>query len=242
MKEFIKKILRVKSVLCVTLVTVSLGAMAQDTTVHVVQDLESWTSARFQYKFNKKLKVRISENLRLEHNSSQLNQLFTEGSIEYKLLKPISLEVESRYGFKKKNSGNERFFRMFYAANYATDFDRFEVKGRLAFQKKNILPTAGFSTVESNTHLRYRVGLGYNIKGWKMDPFLSYELFRETGVDNPIFNKYRLKLSTNYSLKKAGKVAGFVTFERELQEEYPLNATIIGLNYTFSMKPKKKAE
>ena len=237
--------MKVKNLICtlVVILFMLLQLNAQDTTVHVVQDLESWTAARFEYKLNKKLKFNIGYNLRLEHNSSQLNQHFTEFSANYKLHDFVSLNGELRYGLKLKNSGQtEQYMTFFYASKFQYDFNRFEINARIAYQNRNVLGSGITDLTEPQYVLRYRIGLDYNIKGWKLDPKFSYELFRDTRITDPQFYKYRLRLGTEYSLKKAGEIDLFLAHERELNASYPLNATIIGATYTFSTKRKKKEQ
>lgn len=211
---------------------------AQDTTVHVVRDLESWTSARFLYKVNKKLKLKLSENLRLDHNSSQFNNWFTEFGVAYEPIKNLTLEFETRYGVNAKKSGNSNYMRFFYALSYEKEIGRLNLSGRAAYQNRNTLGSSVFDFAIAEYNWRYQLKADYNIKDWKLDPELSFEGFRENTIDEPGFDKYRIKLSTDYNFSKA-KLTPFVAFERELNEEYPLNATIIGLNFTYALKRKK---
>lgn len=228
-----------KTLLACCLMVFGLGfsARAQDTVVHVVQDLESWTSARFRYKVSKKLDLRLSQNLRLGHNSSQIDQHFTELTGNYRVIKPLTLAIEGRYGFKSKESETEKFFRMFYSLNASRKIGRWAFGGRLAFQSRNELSGSDIDD-DPTRNFRYRAELGYNIKNWKLDPEVSFELFRRTGVEEPEFHKYRFKISTGYSLKKAGKLRFFYAFEEELKDNYPKATSILGVNYTFTAKKK----
>lgn len=210
----------------------------QDTTVHVVQDLESWSSAKFKYKFSKKFSVGLSESLRLRQNSSVIDQHFTELSAGYRLFKPLTLVAEGRYGFRNRDDAMKRSLRMFYGLDLEKEFGDLELSARLAFQSRNDLSGESVNAEPKRT-LRYRLGAGYNIKNWKLDPAVSFEMFRETWVDEPEFDKFRLKIHTDYSLKKAGKLRFFYAYESELKDNFPQKTSIVGVNYSFTAKRKK---
>ncbi|MGB0428847.1 MAG: DUF2490 domain-containing protein [Bacteroidia bacterium] len=222
---------------CITLTYAQ--AVGQDTTVHVVQDLESWTSARLNYKVNKKLDLKFSQNLRMQHNSSEFNNYFTELGIKYEPLKNLSLELETRYGVNAKKSGNFKYLRLFYAAKYKYKIERLELGARIAYQNVNTMSVSAFDFAIAEYNWRYQFKAGYNIKGFKLDPEIAFEGFRKnTTANTPGFDKYRIRISTDYK-KKDFKISPFYAFEHELNEEYPLNASIIGLNFTYNLKPKK---
>ena len=181
----------------------------------------------------------MSENLRLDHNSSQFNNWFTELGIAYEPIKNLTVEFETRIGVNAKKNSNENYMRFFYALNYEKEFGRLGLSGRAAYQNKNTLGATLFNFVVADYNWRYQLKADYNIKNWKLDPSLSFEGFRENTISTtPGFDKYRIKLATDYSFDKA-KLSPFVAFERELNEEYPLNATIIGLNFKYTLKKKK---
>ncbi|MFY0674014.1 MAG: DUF2490 domain-containing protein [Bacteroidia bacterium] len=235
MREIIKSM----SIALVVLLLSVGHSFSQDTTVHVVRDLESWTSARLNYKINKKFGIRFSQNLRLQQNSMQFNNYFSELAFKYEPFKNLTLELETRYGVNAKNSGNVNYLRLFYAAKYEYSLDRLDFSARAAYQNVNTMSVSAFDFAEARYNWRYQLKSSYNIKNWKLDPELSFEGFRKnTTASNPGFDKYRIRLTTDYNFNDL-KISPFYAFERELNEEYPLNASIIGLNLTYNLKRKK---
>ena len=91
----------------------------------------------------------------------------------------------------------------------------------------------------TNQNIRFKTGLEYNIKKWKLDPKFSAEIFNhfEEGDENG-FSKYRLTLGTDYKFKNFGKIALFYRIEKELNETIPKTTNIIGLKYTYTIKNK----
>lgn len=218
---------------------------AQTETVHVVQDFETWTTAGLKYKLNKKLDVSISASLRMMHNSSVVQQYFTELGLSYELVNNLTLGVEGRLGqrawdYDDLRLGNQR--RIFLSGQYKLKLNRLKIEPRLAYQNKTLnLNTEGFIGLDNDVHLRTKLELGYNIKNWKYDPEVSFELFRhQNAKDGPEFSKFRLRLGTDFNLHKKGSLKVFVAYENELNEEYPLQSTIVGVKYSFSAKLKTR--
>jgi hypothetical protein len=87
--------------------------------------------------------------------------------------------------------------------------------------------------------MRFKTSVGYNIKGWKLDPEISAELFNhfEKNEENG-FDKYRLSIGTDYDLKKYGKINLYYQFEKELNTSNPSILNVIGLKYKYTIKNK----
>lgn len=216
----------------------SLNSMAQET--RVVQDFETWTSASFRYKVNKKLRFGISENLRLNTNSTAVDQHFLELQAGFKPIKNLTTKVEWRLGGKNRTDSFQTFTRWFFAGIYKVELGRFTVEPRLAYQSRNQYLGARDLT-DVDQHFRYRIGLAYNIKNWKLDPETSFELFRRRDVeDGPESDKFRIRLGTSIDMGKKSSLKIFMAYEDELNKKYPLQSTILGVKYTFDTKRKKK--
>lgn len=208
--------------------------------VHVVQDFETWTTASFKYKVNKHWRFGISENLRLNTNSSTVDQHFLELSGTFKPIKKLSTNVEWRLGGKKRTDSFQTFSRWFLSGVYEVEVGRLSIKPRVAYQTRNQY-LGDISLKEVDQHFRYRLGIDYNIKNWKLDPEASFELFRHSNNDDGAeFDKFRVRIGTQIKIKDASSLKLFVAYEDELNKKYPLQATIVGLKYNFSAKRSTK--
>lgn len=216
---------------------------AQSGTYYTVRDFQTWSSATLAFKPNKKVKLGISQELRLENNTSEVDKYFTEGFFKYKIAKPFTLGAELRFIRSNDNEGKiqgyENHLRHALNAQFKHKVNRLELKYRLQYQsRKEIGQTASIND-DPTKKLRLKVGGAYNIKKWKFDPVLSGEIFRTLGT-NGDFSKIRGTLGTSFETKKAGELSFFYRIEKELNKSYPQLTNVIGFNYQYTLKRKKK--
>jgi len=240
--NFMKKLKINLSILLVTFFTVN--SFSQSGEYVEVRDMEAWASVGLKYKLNKKWTFGLQEQLRLKEDASVVDSYFTQLDASYSLTNHFALGGGLRYISSNDNQGDvqgyDNHFRFQLDATYKHKINDFSFKYRLRYQNKNEL---GVSTDEgdyANQHLRFKTAIGYNIKGWKLDPKLSAEIYNhfEKGKDSG-FDKFRLTLGTDYDLKSFGEIGLFYRMEKELNVDYPKTANIIGLKYIYTIKNKK---
>lgn len=215
-------------------------AATQAQEVRVVQDFETWSTAGLRYKVNKKWRFGVSQSLRLNTNSTTVDQHFTELTAAFKPVKNLTTQVEWRLGGKKRVDSFQTFTRWSFAGVYEVELGRFSIEPRVVFQTRNQY-LGDISLTDVDQHFRYRVGLDYNIKNWKLDPEASFELFRRRDVeDGSEFDKFRIRLGTRIDMGKKSSLKVFIAYEDELNAKYPLQSTILGVKYNFDVKRKKK--
>jgi len=196
-----------------------------------VRDFETWSSLALQYKIKKKLSFELEEQLRLANNSTEIDQYFTNFQIDYKILK--NWEFSSGFRYIKANDpiGFKTNLRYNIDLSYDHKISNFDFQYRLRFQNKWELPD--FSIPKNQ--FRLKTSVEYNIKNWKLDPNLSFEIFKdnETGFMQS-FDKYRFTLKTDYKIKKIGKIGAFYRIEHELNKTYPKTTYIVGLKFKYT--------
>ena len=80
-------------------------SFAQDSTT--VSDYESWVNASVEKSFlKKKLKLGLTQEFRLDDNSTRLDNFFTELEGSYSFYKGFSVGLAYRYIRNQKNSGS----------------------------------------------------------------------------------------------------------------------------------------
>lgn len=203
----------------------------------VVSDLETWHNVQFEYKFNKKFKVGISEHIRLEENSLKLDRFFTEIELKYKVFKAFEVNGAYRFITEQKKSGLSNGQRWNIDGIYGHKFNRLKLSGRIRYQSKIEFPKSE-NTKENK--LRLKLKLDYNIKKWKLDPYLSNEIFRST--NNALGNSwetYRLSMGTKFKFNKQHSLGAFYGMETELNESNPKTTYLFGLGYKYTLKAKK---
>lgn len=206
----------------------------------VVRDIESWTSGSFQYKLNKKWSFKLSPQLRLQENSSQMERLLVDTDIEYNLNKHFEFGFGYRFNSKYKKSGIQNGQRWNLDATYKFDFNRFDAGIRLRYQSgRDFAP----EDPSWENHFRLKTKLEYNIKHWKLDPEITGEIFRLSGknVDGQ-FDKMRFTIGSSYKFSKQHSVSIFYGYQQELNTTYPKTTYLVGLGYKYTLKPSKKDE
>jgi hypothetical protein len=228
------KLLNIGLVIC-TLIFLPLVSQAQDGTYYTIQDFETWTSIDLRYKPTKKLRLSLSQQLRLKDNTSTLDVNFTQLGLKYKLADFLSIGFASRLITENDNEGkiqgNEKHLRWHGDIEFRHSIDRFAMKYRIRYQNKDELEETSDEIIKT---VRFKVASTYNIRDWKIDPTFSAELFNGITVNEGIF-KIRYTLGSNYKLKK-GSIGAFVRTENELFGDYPKRTNIMGIKYKFTIK------
>jgi hypothetical protein len=171
-------------------------------------------------------------------NSTQIDQYFTNLDLKFKVFEGFSTTLGARFiQDRDKDDGDYRSrLRFNVDFGYKHSIDRFTLKYRVRLQTRNEL---GVSREEGDFAInafRMRAGVKYNIKNWKLDPEVSYELFRESGAYIvSSFNKYRISLVTRYKFNDLIHLKGFYRMERGLGMLLPETTNIVGFNLTFNL-------
>lgn len=238
--EILKKLkmnkVTIKSKFFLMLLFVSVWSYGQGEDV-TVRDLETWTSINLKYKINKKWAMAFQEQLRLDDDSSVVNQYFSQLDVTYSPFKHFDFSGGLRYSRKNDNTGDvqgyENYFRYHLDGVFKHELNNFSFKYRVRYQNKNEIGVDG----EAKKYVRFKAGVGYNIRKWKLDPVLSGELYNPLDSDDENqLDKYRLTLGTSYNVHKSGKIGVFYRYEKELNTTYPKSSNIIGLKYTYTIK------
>lgn len=222
----------------------TVSAFSQDGEYVTVRDLETWTSFNFNYKVSKKFKFGIEQQFRFGNNSTEINDYITELNAQLKFTKHFYAATGFRYmGYNDRigeQQGYENYFRWNLDVGVKHDIKRFSFDYRLRYQVKDQIGVSKDEGDYLNNHFRFKFGLGYNIKKWKLDPEVSAEIFNhmEKGVQNG-WDKFRVTAGTKYKTKKFGDIGLFYRMELELNAAYPKTTNIIGLKYTYTLKTKK---
>jgi len=206
-------------------------------------DFSTWFSAELNYKLDKKWTFSVQEQLRLKENASTTDSYFTQLGAAYKLTKGLVVGVGYRYIKLNDNQGATQgyndFGRLQFDLSYGHKLNDFSLRYRVRYQTKNQLGIPD----NANNQTRFKTSIGYNIKGWKLDPKFSAEIFNRMGATNTSkngFKKYRLTLGTSYSMKNAGKFGVFYRIEKDINATIPATNNILGLKYSYTIKNKKK--
>jgi hypothetical protein len=215
---------------------------AQNSTSVVTSDFESWFSAGIRLKVHKKWSFELSESIRLEQNSTQIDQFFTNLGIGYSPFKFLEIGAGFRFSqYNEEEDGYAPHYRINVDVAFKHKFKRLSFNYRLRYQFRNEL---GVTSVEGDYFkhgIRLRAKATYNIKKIPLEPSLAVEMFNKyEKYTLATFDKLRFTAALAYDLKKYGKIKLFYSLEQEVFTGYPKTTSIVGLGYVYTIKVKKK--
>lgn len=203
-------------------------------------DLETWSSVGLKYELAKKWNIQANNQLRLDRLSTTLNSNITQLELSYKINKQWDLRYEFRfiadYDSKGSDKGLTYYMRNHWEVEEGGRAGRLLVEYRYRFQWKHRLGGVDQSLEFDAFDHRLRLALGYDIKGWKLDPKLSVESFyhRQRGELNG-FNRYRVMLSSSRKLTDQSKLKLKIGMNRKRSVWQPKTDLILGLGYVYEI-------
>lgn len=196
----------------------------------------TWAEFEFSKKIIKNLKLELNPELRL-YNDFRIDTYILEGGLSYKLHKYLTVAGYYRYENTNDYKPNKDIYvwepsnRLALDAKTDVDVDRFNLSFRLRYTSGGKVDQAGD---EQDSYFRYRAKADYDIKGSKIIPYVSYELFHD--LKQNYFDKIRYTGGLAYPLNKNNEVSLFY----RLQDYLELNSSdkkkeslnIIGVGYS----------
>lgn len=209
-------------------------------------DFGVWTKLEARVPVKDKFKTGLEWQWRLDNNASHLDQSFLSPFVAYELHKNIEVGFNYRWINKPGDRGlygNTNLHRFTLDVEFDNLIKLVRKKSRIDASVR-LRGTHRVGKGDRNDdYLRSKLKFTYNIKGIKLEPELSAELFyhfndqlnytyNEVSSHNR-FEKYRLRLKLNYELNKRNSVyLGYMVqgkFE-SLGAEYIM---VVGYRYDF---------
>lgn len=213
----------------------SIASFAQ--TNVVTRDFETWSSVAIKAKFGKKWSLNIEEQIRLQENSSVMDEYFTGANIKYTLIED-HLKLGSGYRFINDydvETGYDKEQRFNFDITYMHTFNRLELSTRLRYQNRNDIGEKIIDGDYPRQHYRLKIEAEYKIKNWKFDPIVGVELFRRNEKYTlPYYDKLRFRIGTDFKIKDYGKLDVFYQIDYGLGTAYPQTTYVLGVNYRYS--------
>lgn len=188
------------------------------------QKFGTWIEFEISKEFFKKWEVSFIPEVRFEDNFA-LDEYILEGKLSYDPFKFLGFAAAYRYNTNIKKSGNVGLSSAVFDINGSTEFDRF--KGSLRARITND-PDDGDIPWET-FYFRPRAKLEYNIKGNKIEPFASYELFMNLRVGETY--KQRFDIGFTRKLGDFHRIGLYYRLQDYFTEKGSIN--ILGIDYRF---------
>lgn len=139
------------------------------------KEFGTWMEFEFSKEIFKKFEISLIPEIRLQDDFT-VDEYLIDGKLSFEPVKFLNFAVAYRINTNVKNKGNETSKRFALDATGKQEFERFEASLRTRY--------TNFTEVEEgdskSNYFRPRLKLKYDIKGNKIRPFISYELFRNT--------------------------------------------------------------
>lgn len=217
------------------LILLSKPIIAQSTT-----DFQAWSAIELAYKLNKKLSFGLEGQWRLKDNASITDQYFAQLTSDYEIFDNFKLGGAIRFIRDNDTKGNiqgyENHIRIHLDASYSHKIERFKLKYRIRAQNRNELGVSKAEGDYNKQYLRFKAGVEYNIRNWKLDPRISGEIAHRFEEGEPtMFNRYRITFGTEYKLKGIGKINLYYRIENEINTDFPDTINILELKFTYNL-------
>ncbi len=221
-------VIRVSSVMLYGLLCVYCANGQQDS--NVVRDFETWSSVAIKTELlNDKLDLELNQEVRLSENSIGLALLFTEVGASYEIIKNLELGGAYRYIYERDEKTGANQWRAQADLGYLNKLNRFKLSYRLRYQYRNYFKSFAGKGDYATSKFRLACKVDYNIKNWKLDPYVKAEVFHasttedaiqyvdevETGINRLSgLEKVRMTLGTSFKPFKKAKIGIYYRIER----------------------------
>ena len=200
-----------------TLLSIPQSVFAQFT------DFQTWSSITIEKSLSKKLDGSLEQQLRLDENSTQFRQTFTELGAKYRLWKKLDAGASYRFIVRPNSTGQ----RIYLDVEYNWKLKKWKINPRLRYQHDFI--TDNFQA----NFLRPKLTISYKIdKKW--EPFVAGELFYLIFYYQGNFvPAYRLFAGTTYDFNKRNSLKVFYLLEQEVNVNNAAQNHIISVGYKY---------
>jgi hypothetical protein len=181
----------------------------------------TWVELEFSKKFLKDFEFSVVPEIRFQDDFSVDEYMF-DGGLSYEPLKFLKISAAYRINTNVKKKEDETVHRLAFDVQAKKELGRVEASLRTRF-------TNYTDQVDDDpgNFFRPRLKLEYDIKGNKIRPFTSYELFRNTTAKE--FQKARFDIGFTRKLGKVHRVGMYYRLQDYFSDRNSIH--ILGLEY-----------
>ncbi len=200
-----------------------------------IDDTRLWTGITLKHKFTRKLSASVTQQLRLDHDISQVDQLLSEAGIEYELKKNFKVSLNYRFINKNKVTYYGKSHRFYADVSY-----KFKPK-RISFTLRERIQEE-FTSINSSENgkipewvLRSKLAVSYDTEK-RYKPYLSMEMYylidnaKEAGEG---INRLRYGAGVEYEFNRIHALDIGIIFQDYLIDQS--NNFIYSIGYTYTL-------
>ncbi|MDX1284658.1 MAG: DUF2490 domain-containing protein [Draconibacterium sp.] len=182
----------------------------------------TWIEFEFSKELFKKFELSFIPEVRLQDDFTVDEYLF-DSKLSYEPMKYLTLATTYRINTNVRNKGNETTKRFVFDATGKKGFGRFDASLRARLTNYTDLEDGE----EKANHFRPRLKLTYDIKGNKIRPFASYELFHN--LSDKELTKTRFDLGFTRKIGELHRIGLYYRLHNYTSDKNSIN--ILGIDY-----------
>lgn len=194
-------------------------------------DFQAWFFVKVDQRIGDKWTLALTAADRLENNASFQKAVFVEPAVRYSTNSGVKIGLAYRHSIDPDDNSHDQ--KLISRISYGYRLKPFKLGYR--FRVDHELGDDKLVDV-----FRNRFSFGYSRKKHAFTPEISYEFFTDNKSRGWLFNRWRLKVSTGYKLKKRNVIELFYMIQREIKESSPKQDFVLGVGYNYSLKKIKK--
>ncbi len=198
------------------------------------QDFRTWWSADFSKDLTSDLGMSVELEQRFRYNSLQYDRSLVTTAVAYDVLKNLELEAGGRFLLVRDDQGIlEPRYRIHGDVTYDYDiYDfTFSARGRLQYGFTDLNTIDNY--YENKLTNRNKFTAEYDIFGWPVSLFASYELFVALEKYSPLMlSDHRFKTGIEYMLSFKSSLELVYILNQELHRSDPMRAHVMTVSYS----------
>lgn len=211
-------------------------------------EVGAWTGLQADVPITKKWKTGIEFQSRFDQDLTRLNTVFLSPYLNYELTNFV--ETEYSYRFTMDPGKTEFSQRHTLDLTFGNLIDFFSEDSRFSLDTRLRGTYEYFPQDQNETELRLKGVLKYNLKGTKIEPYLSSELFyrfqdqiiytANEVTTREAINTWRLRAGLSIPLSKRHELKTFYLFQDRIGSDKIEH--IFGLKYAYNFRRLNKAD
>jgi hypothetical protein len=184
----------------------------------------TWIEVGITKKFLKKFEFSFVPELRLQDDFTVDEYIF-EGKLDYEPFKFLGFAAAYRYDTNVKKNEDEVSQSAVFDVTWKADYKRFKASLRTRFTND----TDGGDVPWESFYFRPRAKLAYNLKGKKLEPYISYEVFHSFREQE--YYKGRFDAGFSRKFNKKHELGLYYRLNDYYSDRNSIH--ILGINYGF---------
>lgn len=195
-------------------------------------DFGVWAGVNAGHKLLKKLDAEISVGLRTSNSSSQVEQYYFEGGLQYKFSKNVSLS--GAYKLLERRESDSKYYprhKLYLDLKGTLPAGSFSFSGRARIQRTSKTYIEDDEDLNANYIGRLKIQASYNFKSLPIKPYVYGESFSPVFSDSGFnISKYRLSAGTQLKITRIISLNTEYIFQRDFKPDIS-SRHIISINF-----------